>query len=175
MLAHPEVDLIVVCVRVPGHRELVMAALQAGKAVFCEWPLGATLAEAEEMAGLAAQRSLRTSSACRRAATRRSCYARDLVAAGPHRRGAHGEPERGRPGRRCSAARAASGRAMRANGANTLTIAGGHAIDAMCSVLGEFAEVSARRGDPDHRVAEHSTGKPVPVDSPDSINVIGRL
>ena len=30
-----------------------MAGLQAGKAVFCEWPLGATLAEAEEMADLA--------------------------------------------------------------------------------------------------------------------------
>ena len=31
MAAHPEVDLVVVCVRVPGHRELVMAGLQAGK------------------------------------------------------------------------------------------------------------------------------------------------
>ena len=37
-----------------------MGGLQAGKAVFCEWPLGATLAEAEEMAGLARQRSLKT-------------------------------------------------------------------------------------------------------------------
>ena len=34
-----------------------MAGLQAGKAVLCEWPLGATLAEAEDMAGLARQRS----------------------------------------------------------------------------------------------------------------------
>src|SRR4029450_6286846 len=58
MATHPEVDLVVVCVRVPGHRELVMAGLQAGKPVFCEWPLGANLAEAEEMAGLARQRSL---------------------------------------------------------------------------------------------------------------------
>ena len=45
MAAHPEVDLIVVCVRVPGHRDLVMAGLQAGKPVLCEWPLGANLAE----------------------------------------------------------------------------------------------------------------------------------
>src|SRR5262245_50787381 len=58
MVAHPEIDLIVVCVRVPGHRDLVMSGLEAGKAVFCEWPLGANLAEAEEMAGLARQRSL---------------------------------------------------------------------------------------------------------------------
>src|SRR5436309_3939032 len=60
MAAHPEIDLVVVCVRVPGHRDLVMAGLQAGKPVFCEWPLGANLAEAEEMAGLARHRALPT-------------------------------------------------------------------------------------------------------------------
>src|SRR5262245_14161235 len=60
MASHPDVDLLVVCVRVPGHRELVVAGLQAGKPVFCEWPLGANLAEAEEMAGLARQRSLKS-------------------------------------------------------------------------------------------------------------------
>src|ERR687897_3886461 len=60
MVAHPEIDLVVVSVKVPIHYELVMAALRAGKDVFCEWPLGANLAEAEEMAGLARERSLRT-------------------------------------------------------------------------------------------------------------------
>ena len=74
MAAHPDIDLIVVCVRVPWHKDLVMAGLKAGKAVFCEWPLGANLAEAEEMANLAkAAGPARPSSACRRAATRRSC------------------------------------------------------------------------------------------------------
>src|SRR5712691_10958012 len=53
MVAHPDIDVVVVSVRVPIHYELVMPALRAGKAVFCEWPLGANLAEAEEMAGLA--------------------------------------------------------------------------------------------------------------------------
>jgi predicted dehydrogenase len=36
---------------VPDHRELVLVALDAGKAVYCEAPLGRTVAEAEEMAG----------------------------------------------------------------------------------------------------------------------------
>src|SRR5437660_8584411 len=53
LVAHPEIDLVVVSVRVPIHHQLVMPALRAGKATFCEWPLGANLAEAEEMAGLA--------------------------------------------------------------------------------------------------------------------------
>ena len=63
---------------------------------------------------------------------------------------------------------------VRANGANTLTIAGGHAIDALCAVLGEFAEVSARVST---RIPEWRTldGTPVPVDAPDSINVVGRM
>src|SRR5258708_37015694 len=56
MAAHPEVDLVVVCVRVPGHRELVVAGLLAGEPLFCEWPLGANLAEGGEMAGLARPR-----------------------------------------------------------------------------------------------------------------------
>ena len=46
MAAAPDVDLIVVCVRVPGHRDLVVASLEAGKPVLCEWPLGKNLAEA---------------------------------------------------------------------------------------------------------------------------------
>src|SRR5262249_18319684 len=60
MAAAPDVDLLVVCVRVPGHRDLVMAGLEAGKPVLCEWPLGKNLAEAEEMAGLARRRSLKS-------------------------------------------------------------------------------------------------------------------
>jgi len=173
MAASPEVDLIVVCVRVPGHRELVMAGLQAGKPVLCEWPLGANLAEAKEMAGLARQRSLPTIVGLQARSDPAIRYARDLV-----QDGAIGEVltanlstvaqaqlQRG-PGR--------IWQGVRANGANTMTIAGGHAIDALCAVLGEFAEVSARVATriPEWRTME---GTPVPVDAPDTINVVGRL
>src|SRR5881275_2224781 len=82
MAAHPEVDLIVVCVRVPGHRELVLAGLQAGKPVFCEWPLGANLAEAEEMAGLARRRSLKTIVGLQARSDPTILYARDLIKEG---------------------------------------------------------------------------------------------
>src|SRR5438093_3614989 len=39
MLARPDIDVVTVVVRVPKHHELVMKALEAGKAVYCEWPL----------------------------------------------------------------------------------------------------------------------------------------
>jgi len=173
MAAHPEVDLVVVCVRVPGHRELVVAGLQAGKPVFCEWPLGANLAEAEEMAGLARQRSLKTMVGLQGRSDPTILYARDLVQQGyigevlaaNLNTVAQAQLQRG-PGR--------IWQGVRANGANTLTIAGGHAIDALCAVLGELAELSARVSTriPEWRTLE---GKPVPVDAPDSINVVGRM
>lgn len=173
MAADPHVDLIVVCVRVPGHRDLVMAGLQAGKAVLCEWPLGATLAEAREMAGLARQRGLPTVVGLQARSDPAILYARDLVRAGhlgevltaTLHTAVPAVLQRG-PGR--------IWQGVRANGANTMTIAGGHAIDALCAVLGEFSEVSARVTT---RIAEWQglDGKPVPVDAPDCINVIGRL
>lgn len=46
----PEIDLVTITVKVPEHRAVVLAALEAGKHVYCEWPLGRDLAEAEEMA-----------------------------------------------------------------------------------------------------------------------------
>src|SRR4029077_8657192 len=46
MAQHPEIDLVVVCVRVPGHKNLVMAGLHANKAGGCEGPPGGPPAEA---------------------------------------------------------------------------------------------------------------------------------
>src|SRR5437867_2166835 len=49
----PAVDVVAVTVKVPYHLELATAALGAGKAVYCEWPLGNGLQEAETLAALA--------------------------------------------------------------------------------------------------------------------------
>jgi len=53
LVATPEVDIVAVAVKVPPHFEIVKAAISAGKHVYCEWPLGNGLAEAEEMAAFA--------------------------------------------------------------------------------------------------------------------------
>ena len=49
------VELVSVCVKVPYHRNLVFAVLDAGKSVLCEWPLALSVEEAEEMAQRAEQ------------------------------------------------------------------------------------------------------------------------
>ena len=46
----PDIDIVSVTVKVPEHRAVVLAALNAGKHVYCEWPLGRDIAESEEMA-----------------------------------------------------------------------------------------------------------------------------
>ncbi|MFO1193633.1 MAG: Gfo/Idh/MocA family oxidoreductase [Rhodoferax sp.] len=56
LCASPDVDIVAVTVKVPHHRELVKSAIDAGKHVYCEWPLGNGLAEAEELAALARAR-----------------------------------------------------------------------------------------------------------------------
>lgn len=58
LVNHPEVDLVVVTVRVPEHLGLVTAALEAGKSVFSEWPLGMNLRDAETMNALALEKGV---------------------------------------------------------------------------------------------------------------------
>src|SRR3712207_1390432 len=53
MVRSPEIDLVTVAVRIALHHPIVMAALEAGKHVFCEWPLALTPAQAAEMCRLA--------------------------------------------------------------------------------------------------------------------------
>ena len=50
---HPDVDVVAVAVQLPHHDELVTAALNAGKHVFCEWPLAVDARHAEQLRDLA--------------------------------------------------------------------------------------------------------------------------
>ena len=174
MASHPDVDLVVVCVRVPWHRDLVMAAIRAGKPVFCEWPLGANLAEAEEMARTAREHGVRGIVGLQGRSDPAVRYARDLFA-----RGEIGEVLTANLSVMSAAAlERGAGRIWqndKRNGANTLTIAGGHGIDAMCTVLGEFAEVSARLATRITEWKDTDKNEMVSVDSPDSISIAGRM
>ncbi|MDP6876433.1 MAG: Gfo/Idh/MocA family oxidoreductase, partial [Alphaproteobacteria bacterium] len=174
MVAHPDVDLIAVVVRVPLHKQLVMAAIKAGKPVCCEWPLGAHLAEAAEMADAAKAAGLPTLVGLQAQSDPAVMYARDLVANGEigdivtvNLRVMVGAiTERG------------DGRiwqGIRVNGANPMTIPGGHSIDALCYILGEFAEVSARVATRIEMWKHAVTGEDFPVDAPDTVSAAGLL
>src|SRR5437868_4122767 len=63
--------------------------------------------------------------------------------------------------------------ADRANGANLLTITGGHTIDALCHCLGEFRELSAFVVSQRDRIPVQETGDMVGKSSPDQVVVNG--
>src|SRR5215212_12212845 len=60
MAASAEIDAVAGVVKVPEHYGPTVAALEAGKHVYTEWPLGRNTAEAEELAALARARGVRT-------------------------------------------------------------------------------------------------------------------
>ena len=174
MVAHPDVDLIAVVVRVPSHQDLVIAAINANKPVCCEWPLGAHLPEATEMAEAAVAASVPSLVGLQAQSDPALMYARDLVAGGEIgdivtvnlRVMVNAIPERG------------DGRiwqGIRANGANPMTIPGGHAVDALCYIAGEFAELSARVTTRITMWKHAVTGEDFPVDAPDTVTVAGVL
>lgn len=59
LVRDPNVDLVVVSVKTPEHYRLAKPALEGQKDVFVEWPLGANLKQAEELAALAKSQNVR--------------------------------------------------------------------------------------------------------------------
>src|SRR5213079_2063435 len=72
LVRQPDIDVVPLTAKVPHNRETVSAALVAGKAVYCEWPLGRDLDDARAMAALAAKQGCARLSGCRPARPRRS-------------------------------------------------------------------------------------------------------
>lgn len=167
---HPDVDLVVVTVKVPAHAELVGAALAAGKHVYCEWPLARTTQEAAALARSARGAGVHHVAGLQARYAPAIAYARELVAGGRVGRvtSATVYAARGKgPGERIPAWAAYT--LDRDNGAGTLEVAGGHTLDAVQYVLGGISELSASLSvqHPVHTVAD--TGGTVEATSPDHL------
>jgi len=174
LVADPEVDVVDVCVRVPYHHEIVMAALQAGKHVYCEWPLGATLDQASEMADLAASRGLRTMVGLQARAAPSIARLHELIAEGWIGRVHSALMTQFQPGLLQTRAADGTWRADKANGAHTLSISAGHALDAFCWCVGPFEEVSAIVETLAPEWALEGGGS-LHVTAPDFVSLTGRL
>src|SRR5579862_7007729 len=82
LAAHPDVDLVTVCVKVPDHHDPVMAAIDAGKHVYCEWPLGRNTDEAIRLRDAARRASVRHAVGLQGQASPSINYVKDLIADG---------------------------------------------------------------------------------------------
>lgn len=169
------VDLVVVSVRVPKHRELIIPALESGKAVFSEWPLANGPAEAEELASLARQRGVRTAVGLQARSAPVVRYLRDLVADGYVGRVLSTTLVASGGGWGPTAASRAAYTADRDNGATMLTVPMGHTLDALTMCLSGFTSLSATTATRRKRVRVAETGETVPQTAEDQIAVTGEL
>jgi predicted dehydrogenase len=168
---HPDVDLVTVSVKVPDHYRPVMAAIAAGKHVYCEWPLGRDGDEAARMLESAEARGIRHAVGLQGQMSPAINYAKDLIADGYVGRVLTATMLGCAPNWGAAIDRAYQ--ADRANGANLLTITGGHQIDALCWCLGEFRELNAFAVSQRDRIPLESTGEVVAKNVPDQLVVNG--
>jgi predicted dehydrogenase len=168
---HPDVDLVTVSVKVPDHYRPVMAAIDAGKHVYCEWPLGRDTDEAMLMLEAAERRGIRHVVGLQGQMSPAINYLKDLIDDGYAGRVLTATMITCAPNWGASIDRAYQ--ADRANGANLLTITGGHTIDALCHCLGEFRELAAFVVSQRDRIPVQETGEMVAKTSPDQVVVNG--
>jgi predicted dehydrogenase len=174
MIASPEIDAVAVVVRVPSHYAPAKAALEAGKHVYCEWPLGRTTAEGVELAALAKAKGLVTAVGLQARVNPALMHMKELVEAGfvGEVMAVHVSLMREgvltRPSHRTWQRDAALG-------ANTLTIANGHTVDAMRFVAGDFARLSAVVATQAKQWLDTGTNTLLDVTSPDNVLLSGRL
>lgn len=175
LIACKDVDLVAIVVNVEAHHALAKAALQAGKMVLSEWPLGASLEQTEDLARLAGQTGARNFVILQGRCNPAISYVRDLVAQGYvgdvlstsfiGQTAAWGPTLGG-----ASSARLLDKKA----GGTILTISVGHALDAICSCLGNLEEVSATIANSYPQVTTEA-GEVIPKSAPDQVALQGKL
>ncbi|HEY8727524.1 MAG TPA: Gfo/Idh/MocA family oxidoreductase [Gaiellaceae bacterium] len=171
----PAVDVVAVTVKVPYHLELATAALDAGKAVYCEWPLGNGLKEAETLAALAKKHGVLAVVGLQARSAPSVAYVRGLI-------------EQGYVGEVLSTTLIGSGMGWgpsvepynaytndKKNGATMLSIAIGHAADALCYCLGEVRELSATMTVRRKTFTIAGAGESKPMNAEDQVGVSGLL
>jgi predicted dehydrogenase len=174
LVTQPDVDVVAVTVKVPHHRALVSAALAAGKAVYCEWPLGRDLHDAQAMAALAAGQGVRTVVGLQARQAPAIEFVQELLSDGYV----------GQVLSTTMVGLSVPGDVVvgpnaymldETNGANLLTIAVGHSLDVLNYVLGEFADLSAVSDLRRPLITIEETGEQVVKTAADQIALVGTL
>lgn len=177
-MAAGDIDVVAVTVKVPEHELFVRETLEAGKSIYCEWPLARTTAEAEEMYRLAMEKGVRHVTGLQARGNPAVRYMRDRIAEGYVGRvlAVHAT---------CSlpmfpTAAGAVDEAHRylldeANGADQLTIGAGHLLDAIEFMAAPFVDVTAYLETQFPIVTVMETGEKVRATAPDHVLIGGKL
>ncbi|MCH2507522.1 MAG: Gfo/Idh/MocA family oxidoreductase [Dehalococcoidia bacterium] len=183
LISDPEIDIVDVCIKAPRHYEVVMAALEAGKHVFCEWPLGANSSQSEEMAKLAKEKGVMTMVGLQSRYAPSFQNLKSLVAQGYLGRMIAANMTMFLPGITRPRTVKSAWNADKEAGAHALNIATGHALDVFLWSLGELKEIqsivatqiSEWKATNISEITNTVSETTIPVTSPDNIMLIGKL
>lgn len=169
LVTSPDVDLVAVTVKVPHHLELVTAAIEAGKHVYCEWPLGNGIAEARILAALAKAKGVKGAIGLQARCAPAVRYVADLV-------------RQGYVGDVLSTTLVGTGMSWgaqtelpnaynidKSNGVTVLTIPVSHSVDALCQILGEIDSLSGLLALRRTSAIVAETGETIPMTSDDQV------
>ena len=175
MVRSPEIEAVGIVIKVPQHYEVTRAAIEAGKHVYTEWPLGRNTAEAVELAAMARTAGVQNTVGLQARLSPTLMYVKELLASGYVGKvltynicGFRNGGPTSRPASRLW-------QADDDNGANPLTIQFGHVVDALRFIAGEFESVRGTLNVGVPEWIETGTERRVPVTSPDNVMVNGRL
>ncbi len=174
LFADPEIDIVTVAVNVPAHRDLVLGALAANKQLYCEYPLGRNLAEAEEMAEAAREAGLHVAIGLQLRGNPAARRARELIQAGAIGRVLSARILSTTMAFGFNTEKAMAFAEKPENGVTLVSIQGAHTIDLAICVLGPFADIQALVSTQFPHISVEA-GAPQPRTTPDHLALIARL
>lgn len=171
LLADPEIDLVTIAIDVRSHYPVARAAVEAGKTVYCEWPLCSNSEESAELARLAEERGVCTATGTQGRFAPGIRYARELLGEGAIGRPlffhlTHFLPRFAVRSDHWWSAESLSG---------ALNVATAHSCEPLQYLLGPIIEVCATADTllPDDHYAD--TGMPFRWTAKDTVDVLSRM
>ncbi|CAK3791526.1 related to transcription co-repressor GAL80 [Lecanosticta acicola] len=180
LAADPDIDLVVCTTRVDVHYDTIKPSIEAGKAAFVEWPLAENAIRAKELADLARKSGSQTIVGLQARVAPAILKLKDIIQSGKFGKvlssnvHAHASYLN-----RDSMSEGLSYFLDKKVGGNPITIAFGHMIDYVHSVLGEFQASNhhTQIQRPQQRIYNKDTGaaRPFTSDVPDLLSLHGTL
>lgn len=169
-----DIDILSVVVKIPNHYKVVKAALEAGKYVYCEWPLGANLQETEELARLAREKKLVAAIGLQGYYAPEFMYLKQLLTEGWFGKvlQVNMMMETKTSGERASRQAWDEEKHRKAT---LLSIVGGHTLFYLSNIFGGIKELSGQLSTQFKELVLTDSGEKVLNDVPDKINIQGSL
>jgi predicted dehydrogenase len=175
LVDHPDVDLVVVLPPAPEHAALSRIAIEAGKDIYCEWPLTTKTSDSENLFSQAEAAGVRHVVGLQRRLGASAQYVRDLLAEGYVGRlrsmSMRVSIEYFGPVRPPSL----EWTLPAANFSHLLSIYGGHFFDLFFHLVGPPTSVNAIVESQFPTLTLSRTGESFPNETPDEVLAVGRL